>query len=208
MFHCAVKYPVNTKRWFYYVGYNIFTTDFYGFLCKFDKIRWNNKLLFIHNNLDLVLLKFFLCHGFERIRDRLCFSFEGRSEFSHIWFYNKTGDHFRFIIFDVHGKFGLAGLCMRIQVIVCPVCDTHDLDPSEPVSLNFRIPAIDGIVCHLILHMLPESQVSGGYADTLKEMVGKCDMVCKEFVGNDPLFKCIANCHLLNTAVYLSFLRI
>ena len=97
---------------------------------------------------------------------------------------------------------------MRIQVIVCPVCNTDDLDPAEPVCLDLCIPAVDGIMCHLILLMLPESQVFRGNADTLKEMVCKCDMVCQKFMGNDSLFECISNCYLFNSATFLSFLGV
>lgn len=77
-------------------------------------------------------------------------------------------------------------LGVLLQVIGTPVCTPHALYPpigSEALS----IPAVTGIVSHLIAEVLPEPELLGVDANPQEILLDACHVVAKSLVGHQAL---------------------
>ena len=100
-----------------------------------------------------------------------------------------------------HGRVGL-------QVIIRSVSHAHNLNPAHPIQENLGIPAVCGIMSHLICLVLPEAQLVRGYAHSQEELVGAGYVVSQGLVGHNAPLHSFSEGHLLLYSLLLGLLRV
>src|SRR5665648_791679 len=208
MLHKTIEYPVNTIRRLDHMGHNCLAMHHLGCGHNLKQIGSDNHILTlnIHSNItrNRGHIKLLQC-----IRYRLCLALKTRTHSTHIRLHLCGGHFLRLIESHIHRKLSLAMLCMRHQVIISPVCNTHSLHPAEPASLNLGIPAVNGIMRHLSTLVLPEPKP--GSIDTHAQQESLCErnLIRKELMCNETLSHSLSGSHFNNTPIprFLGFCR-
>ncbi|GKT46694.1 uncharacterized protein ColSpa_06875 [Colletotrichum spaethianum] len=143
------------------------------------------------------LLALLLCGGLEGSLDRLAVLLELGTKFLLVNLDLPLLEDAGLVEALAHDQRGARLLGVDGQVVGAAVCAADTLDPAGGGE-ELGVPAVGGVVGHLVLHVLAEADL--GHVDTnlLQEEVDAGDEVAKRLVVDDLIAHGVANRHLLD----------
>ena len=187
--------------------HDLYATNLLLHALKGEKVFFDLDGLPIHDHFYFVVFRVthqLLCgERLECFADILGLGLKPGSQFLEVGFDHELLALNRLVVVDKNAEVYLAHGRMSFEVEVRPVGHAHDLYPAQSIQEDLGVPAVCGIMSHLIRFMLAEAKLIRSHSHRQEELVGSGHVVSESLMGHDALFHSLAKGHLLLFALLL-----